>query len=192
MAIEDIFRALEEQADAEVGEILRIAQVQADAIMQEATDEAARITQSRVDAADDSVRAKSAKSVNAARLDTRRRMAAVRDEAVDRVFVEAAEKLAVMRKTKAYETVFAALLTEALVGIDTACEVRVAAEDAALAEKLVAGQAVPCTVSPTLETIGGVVVATAGDRVVRRNTFESRLDKVRNLAQANIAQVLTS
>ena len=51
MAIEDIFRALEEQADAEVSEILRVAQVQADAMVQEATDEAARITEARVAAA---------------------------------------------------------------------------------------------------------------------------------------------
>ena len=47
------------------------------------------------------------------------------------------------------------------------------------------------SVSPTLETIGGVVVAYEDGRIVRRNTFESRLDKVRGLAQAKVAEVLS-
>ena len=192
MAIEDIFRALEEQADAEVNEILRIAQVQADAVVQEATDEAERITQARVDAAGETVAAKSAKAVNATRLQARRDLAAVRDSAVDRVFALAAEKLAAMRGSAAYETVLKGLISEATAGVEGACELLVVPEDAALAEKTVAELGASCTVSPTLESIGGAVVSYDGGRVVRRNTFESRLEKVRGLAQAKVAEVLTS
>jgi vacuolar-type H+-ATPase subunit E/Vma4 len=191
MAIEDIFRALEEQADAEVSEILRVAQVQADAMVQEATDEAARITAARVAAAEESVRIKSAKAVNAARLQVRRDLAAVRDEAVDRVFAEAAGKLAALRGTDEYEPVFAKLLSEATAGAEGSCEVQVAPDDADLAQKIVATMGLEGSVSPTLETIGGVVVAYEDGRIVRRNTFESRLDKVRGLAQAKVAEVLS-
>lgn len=192
MAIEDIFRALEEQADAEVNEILRIAQVQADAVLQEARDEADRIVSARVHTAEESVKAKSAKGVNAARMQARRDLAAVRDAAVERVFGLAAEKLAALHGTAAYEPVFKALVTEAVAGIDGAFELLVSPGDAALAQKVVSELDIECTVSPTLESTGGVVVAYDGGRVVRQNTFESRLAKVRGLAQAKVAEVLTS
>ena len=192
MAIEDIFRALEEQADGEVNEILRIAQVQADAILKEATDEAERITRARVEAAEEAVRAKSAKAVNAARLQARRDLAAVRDEAVDHVFADAAEKLGALRGTKKYEEIFTALVAEAVKGVQGDCTLHVASTDEDLAKKTVADLDVPCAVAPDLETIGGVVVSYDEGRVVRRNTFESRLVKVRGLAQAKVAEVLTS
>lgn len=192
MAIEDIFRALEEQADAEVNQILHVATVQADAVEHEARDEAERITKSRIALAEDAVRAKAAKAVNAARLQVRRDLAEVRDGAVDSVFAKAAERLAAMRGTPEYERVFTALAEEALSSIDVECELQVAAADAALAKKVAAKLGAAATVSPTLDTIGGLVISTHDGRVVRRNTFESRLLKVRSLAGARVAEVLTS
>lgn len=192
MAIEDIFKALEEQADAEVNQILHAATVQSDAIEREAREEADRLTANRVSAAEEAVRLKSAKALNAARLQVRRDMAAVRDGAVEDVFVEAANKLKAMRGTPAYEQIFTALAKEALQDVDCACEVQVAPADAALADKVMGSLGVEFTVSPTLDTIGGLVIATNGGRVVRRNTFEDRLKKVRSLASAKIAEVMTS
>lgn len=192
MAIEDIFKALEEQADGEVNQILHAATVQADALEHEARDEAERITKSRIAAAEEAVRLKAAKALNAARLQVRRDQASVRDSAVDAVFEEATRRLAALRGTKEYERVFAALAKEAFTGIAEDCELQVAPEDAALAAKVAAEIGVPCTVSPTLDTVGGLVVSTSGGRVVRRNTFESRLYKVRGLAGAKVAEVLNS
>jgi vacuolar-type H+-ATPase subunit E/Vma4 len=192
MAIEDIFKALEEQADAEVNQILHVATVQSDAVEHEARDEAERITKNRIALAEDAVRTKAAKAVNAARLQVRRDLAEVRDAAVDSVFAAAAERLAAMRGTAEYERVFTALAQEALTGIDVECEMQVAAADAELAKKVAAKLGAAATVSPTLDTIGGLVISTHDGRVVRRNTFESRLLKVRSLAGARVAEVLTS
>jgi vacuolar-type H+-ATPase subunit E/Vma4 len=64
--------------------------------------------------------------------------------------------------------------------------------DAALAEKLAAELGVTCVISPTLDGIGGVVASSDGGRIVRRNTFESRLTKVRALAGSQVAEVLSS
>lgn len=192
MAIEDIFKALEEQADAEVNQILHTATVQSDSIEHEARDEAERITSGRMAAAEEQVRSRSAKAVNAARLQVRRDLAAVRDEAVDAVFAEAVERLKVMRGKSEYERVFTALAKEALQGVDGACEIEVAPQDADLAKKVVGKMGVQFTVSPTLDTVGGLAVRTDNGRVVRRNTFESRLSKVRSLASAQLAEVLGS
>lgn len=192
MAIEDIFKALEEQADGEVNQILHAATVQADSLEHEARDEAERITKSRVAAADEAVRAKAAKALNAARLQVRRDQASVRDGAVDAVFEEATRMLAALHGSAEYERVFKELAREALAGLTGDCELHVAAPDAALAEKVAAELGARCTVVPKLETVGGLVVAFSGGRIVRRNTFESRLDKVRGLAGAKVAEVLTS
>lgn len=192
MAIEDIFRALEEQADFEVNQVLHAATVQSDSIEREAREEAERITSARIAAAEDAVRLKAAKAVNAARLQVRRDQAAVRDAAVDDVFALASEGLAKLRGTGEYERVFAGLAREALAGIEGDCEIQVAPADEALAKKVASEIGAGCTVVPTLDTIGGLVVSTYGGRVVRRNTFESRLLRVRAAAGAKVAEVLTT
>jgi len=192
MAIEDIFRALEEQADEEVNRILHAATVQADAIEHEARDEAERITNAKIQAAEAAVRNKAAKAINSARLQVKRDLAEVRDNAVDAVFDEAAKRLAAMRGTPEHERVFADLLKEAAARVDGECEIRVRPEDAGLAKKVASDLGLMFTVVPTLDAIGGVIVSTHEGRVVHDNTFESRLHKARNVAGTRIAEVLTS
>lgn len=192
MAIEDIFRALDEQADEEVNRILHAATVQADAIEHEAREEAERITKAKIEAAEAAVRNKATKAVNSARLQVRRDLAEVRDNAVDAVFDEAAKQLAAMRGTPEYERIFTELLKEASERIDGECEIRVAPEDADLAKKAASGLGLTFTVVPALESIGGVIVSTHEGRVVHDNTFESRLHKARNVAGTHIVEVLTS
>jgi vacuolar-type H+-ATPase subunit E/Vma4 len=192
MALEDIFRALEEQAESEVQEILKVAKAQAKAIKDEARDEAERIRKARIGAADDVVRMRAGKTLNAAKLQAKKNLAGVRDTAIEDVFSDAAGKLAKMRGTSQYEKVFRALVEEALVGVEGSCELLVASEDAKLAEKVAKDLGVQCAVSPTLDTIGGVAVAFDEGRILRRNTFEGRLAKVKGLAQAKVAEVLGS
>lgn len=192
MAIEDIFRALEEQADEEVNRILHAATVQADAVEHEARDEAERITGAKIQAADTAVQAKAAKAVNAARLQVKRDLAQVRDSAVEASFDEASKRLAAMRGTPEYERVFAALAKEACATLDTEFEIQVAPADAELAARVASDLGLSFTVSPTLDTIGGLVVSTHSGRVVRRNTFETRLEKASAVAGTQVAEVLTS
>lgn len=190
MAIEDIFKALDEQADAEVDTILRVATMQAGAIDEEAREEAERIIADKVGAAEGAARIKADKALNAARLKARRELASVRDAAIAQVFDTAVTELAGLRGTPAYESAFGKLLAEATASVSGECEVRVAASDAALAERLVAEAGLRCTVVPELDSIGGVVVALSDGHVLRVNTFESRMAKVRGLAAATIAEVL--
>lgn len=191
MAIEDIFRALDEQADEECAEIMRAAEAQAAAIREEARQEAERIKQRKLEAVEEVVRAKAGKIVNAARLENKKELAAVRDEAVEKAFATAASSLASLRSTPGYESVFKALAEEALQGLEGDCTVLVDPADAALAEKTLASMGMRCTVSPAISTMGGLVVSTAGGKVLRHNTFETRLAKTRSLAQARVAEILS-
>lgn len=190
MAIEDIFRALEEQADAECDEITRAAGGQAEAVLAEAQAEADRIKAQRLKATDDVVQRKAGQAVNAAKLDNKKELAAVREQVVQRVFEDAAAKLGTLRSTKEYEGVFTALAEEALAGVDGDCTMQVDPADVKLAEKVASSLNASCKIDPSLETSGGVVVSTEDGRVLRRNTFESRLAKSQEFTYARVSEIL--
>jgi len=191
MAIEDIFRALEEQADAECTEILRVAEAQASSIRDEAHREAERTKAAKLAAIEDVVVSKVGKTINAARLENRKALAAVRDNAVEQAFSGALERLGALRSTADYERIFRKLAEETFVGVSGDCDVLVDPADAALAEKVVKAINPTCVIKPELSTAGGLIAVTVGGKVTRRNTFESRLDKARTLAQAQVAEILT-
>jgi vacuolar-type H+-ATPase subunit E/Vma4 len=191
MAIEDIFRALDEQAQCECDDLLAVAEGQASSIMEEARREADRITQTKVAAAGESAGTKAAKSLNAARLEGRKTLAGVRDRAVARVFDDALASLSAFRSTPQYPAVFKALADEALQGVDGPCELHVDPADAGLAQAVAAGHD-GCTVATDAPSSGGLVVMSAGGRVVRSNTFESRLEKSKGFIQARVAEILDS
>ncbi len=191
MAIEDIFRALEEQADAECAEILRVAEAQASSIRDEAHREAERTKAQKLAAVEDVIVSRVGKTINAARLENRKALAAVRDGAVEKAFDGALERLGAMRGGADYERVFRALVEETLTGVTGECDVLVDPADVALAEKVAKAVNPTCVVKPEISTVGGLIAVTVGGKVTRRNTFESRLEKAHSLAQAQVAEILT-
>lgn len=191
MAIEDIFRALEQQADDECRDILNAADIQAASIVEEARAEAERIKQRKLDAVEEGLRARAGKIVNDARLDAKRALAGVREDLVNEVFEKAASRLTALRGTAQYERVFRDLAEEALAGADGACRVSVNPDDVAVAKKVLAGLGVDGEVVADAGVDGGLVVHLHGGRVIRRNTFDSRLKKVRETAEAAVAEILT-
>lgn len=191
MAIEDILGTLEEQASAEIEAILADARARARAIEDAARGEAARATAARIARAEEAARGDATADLGHARM--RERSAAAADEgaAVARAFELAGERLKAQRGELAYPEVFAALAAEALAGTGRACELRVAPEDVTLAERAAReAEGARVSIAPTLATSGGVVVACADGRILRLNTFESRLEKLRRVAVNDVAEVL--
>jgi vacuolar-type H+-ATPase subunit E/Vma4 len=190
MALQDIIRALEEQADAEYREVLEDAKLQAKSITTEAKEEAGRIRQRKVDQAEAGVKTKAAQLENSARLQNRRDVAALKDRGIGEVFDGALKALDKVRDGKGYEALFAALAQEALAGVEGHADVEVDPRDAKLAESVLGGMGVDFTLKPELKTAGGVVVVAGDGRIFRRNTLEDRLEKVRKIAQSQTAEIL--
>jgi vacuolar-type H+-ATPase subunit E/Vma4 len=190
MAIEDIFRALEEQADEECRMILEGAKAQAKGIEGEAREEAKRIRDRRVEVADASVRARAQHLLNAARLENRKATAAAKDDGVEGVFTDAGRQLAALRGTPEYERVFRFLAEEALRGVEGEVVVRVAPADAKLAATVLAEMGHKGEVEADLDTTGGLTVVSNNGTVIRRNTFEDRILKARPLVQSQISETL--
>lgn len=190
MAIADILRALEQQAEEECREILEAAEEEAAAIRREADEEADKARARRLKQADASGTAQAARAVNTVRLETKRNIASVKERAVGTVFADALEEMGRLRGTPNYAEVFAALAREAAEGVSGKAEVLVAAADRDLAEKTVSGLGIDASVNPDFDTRGGLVIVTGDGRVFRRNTFEDRLGRFRQSGQARVAEIM--
>lgn len=190
MALEDIFRALEEQADRDIAAVTAEAKEHAEAILEEASREAELLRETQVAEAERHSRAKGLQSLNTARLEARKRVAAVKEGAVAAAFAEARESLKSVRGRQDYPGLFESLLVEALAGVGSGAEVLVDPADVRLAEETLAKLGVAAEVRPEIVSAGGVVVQTDGGRVLRRNTLEDRLDKFEAGAQADVAEIL--
>lgn len=191
MAIEDIFRALEEQADRDCREILDSAKATAKSVETDAKAEAEAIRNAKVEAADNAVRTRAAQVVNAAKLANMKEVAAAKDRGIEAVYSGALSKLASMRGTAQYATLFKALAKEAMAGLKASgVVVLVDPADKALAEATLKELGVAGSVETSIAAAGGLVVLTGGGRIRKRNTFEDRLAKVRAIRQAEVAEIL--
>lgn len=192
MALEDIFKALEEQGEAECADIVEAARDQADSIAKEAAREADAIRAKRIELAERSVRSATAQQMNTVRLEGKKEVASVKEDAVQAVFAAALGQLGTLRGTAGYEALFRALAAEALEGVAADAEVLVDPADEKIAASVLSEMGVSAPVRSELDSAGGLVVLTDGGRIARRNTLEDRLDKARVRAQAGIAGILLS
>ncbi|MBE0477325.1 MAG: V-type ATP synthase subunit E [Coriobacteriia bacterium] len=192
MALEDIFQALEEQAKADCDQILSGARDQAASIAADCEVECDAIRRKHVEQREREVRAQVGQALNAARLDARKAVAAMKEEAVGRVFDNTREALGSVRSSGEYASLFRSLLEEAVSGVDGPFEVLVDPADVALAGESLRGLGLNAEVRGEISTAAGVIVTTDDGRVSRRNTLEDRLDKVRQSAQARVAEILFS
>ncbi|MDF1542680.1 MAG: V-type ATP synthase subunit E [Anaerosomatales bacterium] len=192
MALEDIFRALDEQADKECEDILATARAQAEAILADAEEQAAGICSACVEHTESAMQRKAAKQTNAARLEGKKKVASVKEAAVSDAFEKSAERLASIRTRDTYPAMFKSLVSEALAGVSGDMVLLVDPSDEALARQALDELGVDAEVRTELTTSGGVAVLTGNGRIMRRNTLEDRLDKVRNSIQSDVAEILFS
>jgi len=192
MALEDIFRALDEQADKECDDILATARAQAEAIKADAEEQAAGICAACVEHTESAMQRKAAKRINAARLEGKKKVAAVKEAAVSDAFAKAGEKLASARTLPTYPGVFKALVAEAIAGLTGDMVLLVDPADEALARQVLGELGVDAEMRADISTSGGVAVLTGNGRIMRRNTFEDRLEKVSHSIQSEVAEILFS
>lgn len=193
MAIEEMFRALEEQAEQECEQIRLEAKAQADMIIREAEDRAENMRARRLAEAESHAKSKAAHIVNAARLANKKDVASLKGRVVQGVYDSAKEKLGTVRSKPDYERLFKSLVEEAVACSDGECELLVGNEDAALAQDVVKTLGRNgMVISPTLNTSGGAIAAESEGRIMHKNTLEDRLSKAWNGAQAQVARILFS
>jgi vacuolar-type H+-ATPase subunit E/Vma4 len=190
MAIEDILRALDEQADSDCRTLVDNAKQQAKSILADAVAEADRIRAAKVASTETQVRSRAVQIVNSAKIERRRRISAAQDAGVDQVYADAGVALKGSRGTKEYEALFMALASEASARAVGDVAIQVAPDDVALAKKVMSDLGLKGEVDASASILGGLTVVSSEGRVFRRNTFDDRLAKVRRHVQSEVAEIL--
>jgi len=188
MAVEELLAALETQADSEIGQIRAHAQAEADEVRAQAQAEAdaaadayvAEVVGKRRTAAEQELHKESSSS--------RRRVADVRREVFEEVFVRAGKKIGEIRSGKDYPDILRRLVADATADLDGGYVLHVDPQDKSLMSDLFPG--VTCVTD--ISAVGGVVVTSADGRIQRSSTFEDRLQRVHEKYGETISEVLAS
>jgi vacuolar-type H+-ATPase subunit E/Vma4 len=186
MALDDLLRAIETEADADRARAADEAAAAAATVVERARRDADALETELAEAGAAEGRAASARGRALARLDAEASIRSAREEAFASLVSGIQSELAAVRETSSYPELFRALVTESRAALPTGSVLRVDPRDADLAVAVVRG----LRVEPTLDTWGGVELASDHGRILR-NTLEERLANAELLLRERLAQRLT-
>jgi vacuolar-type H+-ATPase subunit E/Vma4 len=179
MALADLLRAIEADAEAERARAHREMAAEAAAILERAHSEAGALETALSEAPEAEAREDAARMLALARLEAASTVRSAREEAFASVLAGIGEALAALRSSDAYPAHFAALLAESRAALPDARELRIDPRDNDLA---LAGE-------PTLDTWGGLELASDDGRALR-NTLEERLANAEPLLRRRFSEWL--
>lgn len=190
MGLEDIFRALEQEAEARCAEIRMEANAQAGAIETESEQRCEELVREKLERAAAPLEARARRVIGDARFERRRSIAAEREAQVDAAYAAANDALTALRGAASYEVTFGRLLDEALSSSVEPTAVVVDPADEVIATKALAARGSSLPVLAEMSSKGGVVVLSGGGRVRHDNTFEARLERVQDTTRTLVGELL--
>jgi vacuolar-type H+-ATPase subunit E/Vma4 len=185
MALTDLLQAIETEADADRARAAKEAAAAAAAVVEDARRDANALETELADSGVAQGHAASARERALARLDAAATVRSAREEAFVSLLSGIRAELAAVRETSAYPKLFHALVAESRVALPGAWELHVDPRDADLA----GGVAYGLRVEPTLDTWGGVELASDDGRTIR-DTLEERLANAELLLRRRLAERL--
>jgi vacuolar-type H+-ATPase subunit E/Vma4 len=186
MALADLLRAIEAEADAERARADRETAAEAAAIVEQAREDAGAIEAALTAAPETEARAEALEMRALARLDASSAVRSASEDAFGSLLTGIRATLAALRGTEAYPALLEALLAESRAALPSARELRVDQRDADLALPLADG----LRIELTLDTLGGLELASDDGRTIR-NTLEERLANAEPLLRTRFAQMQT-
>lgn len=187
MALADLLRAIEADAEAEVAAAKLQATAEAAAIVERARQQADVIAARSAAEAEAAGRADVEREIALARLAGAATVRAAREQAFQSLLAGVRARLDALRESHDYPAYFRALVAESRAALPTARELRVDPRDADLAAAAAAG----LRVIAALDTAGGVELAGEDGRTVR-NTLEQRFDNADLLLRTWFGRTLVS
>jgi V/A-type H+-transporting ATPase subunit E len=174
MALENLLAGIKAEAAAEGARLEADTQAEAARIVQDARAEA-RLLQKQAEAAGESELRQEAEQRRAnARLDAASALREGREEAFQELLAELRTRLLAVRQRPDYSALLGAFVHESLAVLPVANTLRVDPRDEQLARDLLGELDAELDVAATLQTAGGVELASGDGRTVR-NTIEERL-----------------
>lgn len=199
MSLENILQALEAEAEQQVTEIERAAQVEIERIRSQARIEAATVRQKHLDAIQVPLQAEQARIFNQAKLEALRIVMGTRETLIASALEAAARRLAALPTMETYPSLLQRLLQEAAntLGIDKGLHLHVQSRDVELMSHIVQKMGLSAAVEGDLENQasswacpGGLVATNSDERIRLVNTLDARLGNVADLYRYQIAEML--
>lgn len=191
MALEDILRALDKKAEAEITAILDGAQHRVDEIKSEIEQSAARARRLKLKKIEDSIRSEAAAVVYSASLKAKNSVIEAEKDVVDSAFNAAEKKLHEISKEESYPKILEVLIDGCLEYLKGDVVIQTRPQDRELIEKIMASKGINFKFSDTpLEASGGLIAQSPNGDIVVYNTFESRMDRARESLKLEISKTL--
>jgi vacuolar-type H+-ATPase subunit E/Vma4 len=188
MALNEMLRALEEEASVRFEHIRRRAEAEAQALLDAASKGRIPIHDAAMAKARMTLAGERARRLSRAHFAVRKEIILLKEALIDEAFAAARERLRGIRQLGAYPVALQALTAEALRGVDGPVRVSIDPQDEEIIPELLAG--VDCDIVPDLETSGGLRVLAGEARVSIDNTVETRLAKAETLLRSEVNRVL--
>lgn len=191
MPLDDILRAMQGQADSEIGGITQAANAEAAQLLAEAEAEGKAIRSRHRARAEPMLITEAASLQNKAKLGALRAIANAREQLLTDSFGHAEDCLAEIRRSKQYTAIFTALVQEAVEGLGEDLVARVDPHDAPLATTVFAQLGLRAEIQEVPIPLGGLEIGTRDGRVIIVNTLASRLDRARSILRGPVATILS-
>lgn len=190
MGLEDILKAMEEEAKAEMADILAEAEAAAKEILAEAEARARQARQRHRQEVLPGAAAEEARILNEARLEALKVVMQTREDLIDQAFQAARQELSAMRSLPEYPEVLRRWTGEVYEELGEDLAVSVGAEDLELARSMLAEMGMNARVASNLDSAGGLVATSKDGRILVVNTVDSRLENARQLLRREVAQII--
>lgn len=202
MALEHILAAIEHEAAQQIARLEADSRAAAAAILDQAQAQVSIIETAKAEERDGDLQADAARLLNQAHVAATRHILRTREAVFQRALEQAQIQLAAVRARSDYSAILRALLAEALAalpgdgagspvnGVAVHCDQRDAAQVQALLESAAFVDHHVASVAPSLDTWGGVDVATPDGRIIVHNTLESRMARAESHLRRLVWQVL--
>lgn len=192
MAYEDLLKSVEESAHEKELELRKRETAAVDEIKSRAKKRAGEIRKIHLDEAEKSITTERNKLLYLTKAENKENLIKVRESAFERAFAGAETRLKTLRLDPKYPAVFTLLLKDAAGALgDGVFVVHTDPKDEALCKKTLAVLNISAEIRPDITTAGGVVASLPDNSVVISNTFESRLDRAKELRRKEIHAILT-
>ena len=174
MALSNLLAGLEAEAAAEAARVEAETRVEADRLVEAARAEARALQEQAARAGESELEREAEQRRARARLEVAAMLREAREEAFQGLLAEVRAQLLSLRERADYSAVLSELIRESLAALPAASIMRVDPRYESLTAELLRELGAELDVATTLETAGGVELAT-GDGRTARNTIEERL-----------------
>lgn len=190
MALADILRAMEQQAQAEIARLQAQAESEAAAIVAKAEEEAKAIRARHLAAIQPRSQQDIARLWSEANVEARRALLLARETLLEEAFTAAQQELERWRERADYPRCLGVLLREAVADLGDEVALSVDPRDEAVVRRLVAELGISARIVCGLHTAGGVQASTPDGRITVVNTLEARLQRSRRHLRRTLAAIL--